>query len=197
MSAVFDVLARELDAWGEKDMQATLWWRDDDAERDSPQLRRLLAIARAHGVPIAIAAIPAGADRTLAAAIADCPPASVVQHGYAHANHAPAGERSAELGAQRSVPERVAELDRGREALRTLFAHRFVPVLVPPWNRIAGDLIGVLPGAEARQAAEVRARRRAGECARRPDCLAARSPLHRHRRGAAAPGGASSRTARG
>ena len=150
MSAVFDVLARELDAWGEKDMQATLWWRDDDAERDSPQLRRLLAIARAHGVPIAIAAIPAGADRTLAAAIADCPPASVVQHGYAHANHAPAGERSAELGAQRSVPERVAELDCGREALRTLFAHRFVPVLVPPWNRIAGDLIGVLPGANLR-----------------------------------------------
>jgi hypothetical protein len=43
-------------------MRATLWWRDDDAERDSPQLRRLLAIARAHRVPIAIAAIQDGAD---------------------------------------------------------------------------------------------------------------------------------------
>jgi len=149
-SAAFDVLARELDAWGENGMRATLWWRDDDAERDSPQLRRLLAIARAHRVPITIAAIPAGADRTLAAAIADCPPASVVQHGYAHANHAPPGERSAELGAHRGVLERIAELDRGREALRALFAQRFVPVLVPPWNRIAGDVVGALPRAELR-----------------------------------------------
>ena len=147
-SAAFDVLARELDAWGANAMRATLWWRDDDAEHDSPQLRRLLAIADRHAVPIAIAAIPAGADRTLAAAIADCPPASVVQHGYAHANHAPPGERSAELGAHRSVPERVAELDRGRATLRSLFAHRFVPVLVPPWNRIAGDAVGALPRAQ-------------------------------------------------
>ena len=148
MSIAFDVLARELDAWHAEGRQATLWWRDDDAERDTPRLRRLLAIACAHRVPIAIAAVPARADRTLAAAIADCPPATVVQHGCAHANHAPAGERSAELGAHRSVPERVAELDRGREALRTLFAHRFVSVLVPPWNRIAGDLVGALPGAK-------------------------------------------------
>lgn len=144
------MLARELDAWGANGMRATLWWRDDDAERDSPQLRRLLGIARAHHVPIAIAAIPAGADRTLAAAIADCPPASVVQHGYAHANHAPPGERSAELGAHRGVSERITELDRGREMLRALFAHRFVPVLVPPWNRIAGDIVGALPRAELR-----------------------------------------------
>ncbi|HKU84954.1 MAG TPA: polysaccharide deacetylase family protein [Casimicrobiaceae bacterium] len=150
MSIAFDVLARELEAWHAEDRQATLWWRDDDAERDSPQLRELLAIANAHRVPIAIAAIPAGADRTLAAAIADCPPASVVQHGYAHVNHAPAGERSAELGAHRNVAERVAELDRGGETLRTLFAHRFVPVLVPPWNRIADDLVGALPDAKLR-----------------------------------------------
>ena len=150
MSVTFDVLARELDAWGAQDMRATLWWRDDDAERDSPKLRRLLGIASMHGVPIAIAAIPAGADRTLAEAIADCPPASVVQHGYAHANHAPPGERTAELGAHRRVADCVAELDRGREALRTLFAHRFVPTLVPPWNRIVGDVVGALPGAKLR-----------------------------------------------
>ena len=150
MSNVFDVLARELDAWGEMNRRATFWWRDDDAESDSPQLRRLLVIAREHGVPIAIAAIPAGADRTLAAAIADCAPARVVQHGYAHANHSPPGERSAELGAHRSVRECIAQLDRGREKLRTLFADRFVPVLVPPWNRIADDVVHALPEAELR-----------------------------------------------
>jgi hypothetical protein len=150
LNAAFDVLARELDTWAAMNRRATFWWRDDDAQSDSPKLTRLLGIARAHGVPIAIAAIPAGADRTLAAAIADCPPARVVQHGYAHANHAPAGERSAELGAHRGVRECIAELACGREALRTLFAHRFVPVLVPPWNRIAGNVVAALPGANLR-----------------------------------------------
>ena len=148
MNAAFDVLARELDAWSATNRRATFWWRDDDAESDSPKLRRLLGIARAHDVPIAIAAIPAGADRTLAAAVADCAPAQVVQHGYAHANHAPPGERSAELGTHRGVRECIAELDRGREALRTLFAHRFTPVLVPPWNRIAGEVVDALADAK-------------------------------------------------
>jgi hypothetical protein len=150
LSEPFDVLARELDAWGATNRQATFWWRDGDAESDSPQLRRLLGIARAHDVPIAIAAIPAGADRTLAAAIADCAPARVLQHGYAHANHASPGERSAELGTHRGVRESILELDRGREALRMLFAHRFVPILVPPWNRIAGDVVEALPDANLR-----------------------------------------------
>lgn len=142
----FDVLARELDAWHAQGRAATLWWRDDDACRDSPRLRQLLAIARAHRVPVVLAVIPATADRTLVAALADCPQASVVQHGYAHANHAPPGVRSAELGAHRSVHERVAELAAGRTMLARLFAHRFAPVLVPPWNRIADDLVAALPG---------------------------------------------------
>jgi hypothetical protein len=133
-------LADELDRWHAAGLRATLWWRDDDAAADSPALRRLLGIVLQHRVPLAVAVIPAVADATLVAALAPCDLATVLQHGYAHANHAPPGERSAELGGHRVLAARVDELRRGHARLRELFADRFAPVLVPPWNRIATDL---------------------------------------------------------
>ena len=47
--------------------------------------------------------------------------ATIVQHGYAHRNHAPAGERSAELGSHRALDACLAELEQGRDALQRLF----------------------------------------------------------------------------
>ena len=138
-------LAQELDAWHGVGQRATLWWRDDDACRDSEALQRLLGVARDHRVPVAVAAIPAATDATLRDAIARCAEATILQHGYAHANHAPAGERSAELGAHRPLDARLDELARGRDMLSRAFADRFAPVLVPPWNRIAPDMFPALP----------------------------------------------------
>jgi len=142
-----DPLVRELDRWEALGRRATLWLRDDDACRDSPPLRRLLALAGEHDVPVAIAAIPAAVDATLDAAIAQCGRATLVQHGYAHRNHAPPGERSAEFGPGRHLHVRLDELRRGRERLAHAFGARFVPVLVPPWNRLADDVLPHLPGA--------------------------------------------------
>lgn len=135
-----DLLGRELDRWQAQRRRATFWLRDDDACRDSPALRRLLAIADAHAVPVAIAAIPASLDATLADALAGCDEATIVQHGYAHCNHAVPGERSAELGDGPDLQARVDELRRGRERLASTFGVRFAPILVPPWNR-AGDTL--------------------------------------------------------
>jgi hypothetical protein len=92
-------LDRELDLWLALDRRATLWWRDDDACGDTPALQRLLAIACAHDVPVAVAAIPAKCSSTLADAIAAFSQATIVQHGYAHANHA---ARRARRGARQS-----------------------------------------------------------------------------------------------
>jgi peptidoglycan/xylan/chitin deacetylase (PgdA/CDA1 family) len=136
----FEALDRELDAWQALGRRATLWLRDDDACEDSPALRRLLAIASGHAVPVTIAAIAATADSTLVDALCGCDEATVVQHGYAHHNHAPAGERSAELGDGRDVHARVDELRHGRARLEQAFGERFAPILVPPWNR-AGDAL--------------------------------------------------------
>jgi hypothetical protein len=133
-------LARELDHWAALGRRATLWLRDDDASSDSPPLRRLLGLAHAHGVPVVIASIPASADSTLGDAIGRYDEATLVQHGFAHLNHAAPGERSTELGSGRNLYARLAELQQGRERLADAFGERFAPVLVPPWNRIGDDL---------------------------------------------------------
>jgi hypothetical protein len=140
----WQALDRELDAWQASGRRATLWWRDDDACSDSPALQRLLAIAHHNDVPVAVAAIPATADAALVDAIAPIDEATIVQHGFAHANHAPHGERAAELGNHRDVGACVDELARGHAALQRGFGSRFAAVLVPPWNRISAGLLPAL-----------------------------------------------------
>ena len=137
----------ELDAWRACDRQATLWWRDDDACRESAALTRMLEIAQAAEVPLALATIPALLEPSLLAAVGATEVATIVQHGYAHRNHAPPGARNWELGADRPVGLTVTELAQGRAALEKSFASRFVPVLVPPWNRIDAEVIAQLPSA--------------------------------------------------
>jgi len=140
----------ELDRWQEDGRVATLWCRDDDACRDTAALQRLLSYAETHRVPVAVAAIPALLESSLGDAIARCDHATVVQHGYAHRNHAPAGERGWELGAHRPLAVCIEELARGRERLASAFGARFVPALVPPWNRIDASVVEALPRAGLR-----------------------------------------------
>ena len=140
-------LDAELDAWRANGRRASLWCRDDDACRDSPALRRLLGIARDTEVPVALAVIPALVEPSLADAIGHTPIASVVQHGYAHRNHAPPGARNWELGKERPAAQSVAELATGRAGLESSFGPRFKCVLVPPWNRIDPLVVEQLPDA--------------------------------------------------
>ncbi len=96
-------------------------------------------------MPLALAVIPDRVDDALGAWLESRPLLSVLQHGFAHVNHAAAGERSIELGGELPPARALAELERGRARLDRLFGDRFVPVLVPPWNRIAADLLPGLP----------------------------------------------------
>ena len=138
-------LRRELDAWADAGRCATFWWRDDDAVAPGPALDRLLEAAA--GVPLALAVIPARAEAALARRLEAAPGVAVLQHGWDHANHAPAGERKSELGPHRPLADMAAELAAGRERLRALFGARALPVLAPPWNRIAPELAAALPDA--------------------------------------------------
>jgi hypothetical protein len=141
----FDRLDDELARWAERGREATLWWRDDDAVAMTPALAPLLELARAHEVPVALAVVPASLDASLVAAVATAPTCTIVQHGYAHRNHAPAGAKSCELGGDRPLAAVVAELGTGLDRLRADFGARFEPVLVPPWNRIDARVVAVLP----------------------------------------------------
>lgn len=143
-------LERELDAWGAAGRTATFWWRDDDAAEPSPELETLVGLAESKGIPLALAVIPADARETLARFLAPFRSVSVLQHGYAHQNHAPASERKIELGPHRPFEHVIAELATGWQHLTNLFPSKngqaqLLPVMVPPWNRIAPGLIPMLP----------------------------------------------------
>ena len=140
-------LGDELDRWADGGRGATLWWRDDDAVEATPGLDRLLGLRAALGVPLALAVVPASAGKDLAAAIAGAGGVSLLQHGYAHRNHAADGERKAELGPGRAPEEALGELAAGRERLAALFGDPPAIVLVPPWNRIADRLLAHLGAA--------------------------------------------------
>ena len=137
-------LAVELDRWAAEGRQATFWWRDDDAVAWTPALQRLLELAGP--LALALAPIPGDVEPGLAEAIANHRAVSVLQHGWRHTNHAPAGEKKAELGTHRPLAQRLQELIAGRDRLKALFGGRALPVLVPPWNRLGEDLLPALPG---------------------------------------------------
>ena len=140
-------LDAELDLWRAEGRRADLWCRDDDACRDSPALQRLLGIVIDAKVPVALAVIPALVEPSLVAAMEHTRFATIVQHGYAHRNHAAPGARNWELGMERPVTRSIAELATGRASLESGFGARFSRILVPPWNRIAPQVVERLPEA--------------------------------------------------
>lgn len=145
MDAAWTSLAQELSRWQEAGRSVDLWWRDDDAIQDTPALRRLIAVAQ---VPVALAVIPGAVKPDLPQALATAPSAegfTVLQHGFRHLNHEPATRKKAELGAARAAETVAAELAAGWTILQQHFGTRAIPVLTPPWNRIAPEVVARLP----------------------------------------------------
>ncbi len=139
-------LEAELDAWALAGREATFWWRDDDAVEPTAALERLLALSGDSGVPLAVAVVPGRSADALARRLAAAAGiATVLQHGYAHCNHAPADEKKAELGSHRPATAVCEELARGAALMAALFESGALPILVPPWNRIALELLPMLP----------------------------------------------------
>jgi hypothetical protein len=138
-------LADEAARWHDAGRAADLWWRDDDATDCGAALERLLALHREMAAPLALAVVPARATQALADRVADEAGIEVLQHGYAHVNHAPPSEkRKMELGPHRPAMVVLGELGAGWLAMERLFPARALPILVPPWNRIAPGLVPAL-----------------------------------------------------
>lgn len=129
-------LNAELDRWSEAGRVATFWWRDDDASDVTPALDRLLQLQQSTSVPLTVAVIPSRATQGLADCLNGLAGIAVVQHGFAHQNHAGPGEKKSEFPATRPLQARLEDLRAGEEIMQRLFPKR-QRVLVPPWNRIA------------------------------------------------------------
>lgn len=155
----WDRLTRELDLWVAAGMGADFWWRDDDAHGPSPALARLVETAR--GVPLGLAVVPAKLVDGLASFIEDNGNLIVLQHGYAHQNHAGPSDDKIELGPQRPMAHTLGDLATGWARLEAVFGARALPVLVPPWNRLAPGLVPLLPEIGYRGLSTYGARKRA------------------------------------
>lgn len=136
-------LNTELDRWSAEGLTLPLWWRDDDAVGKTPALARLHDLARRMDMPVHLAVIPANSDASLAEGIgAHLIP---IVHGWSHTNHAPDSEKKAEFGAHRPTETMHGETAQGLTRLRTHFGDSLFPMFVPPWNRVATDLLPALP----------------------------------------------------
>lgn len=120
------------------------WLRDDDAIEPTKPLDQLLTLADRFSIPVTLAVIPAHSGEALATRLSQADKIAVAVHGWSHQNHAPAIEKKQELGLHRPVEETVTELARGYADLLQRHAAQFVPLLVPPWNRIDAAVINEL-----------------------------------------------------
>ena len=136
-------LIREFDAWQAEGWTATLWWRDDDATEVTGALEKMLEISDSTKTPLAVAVIPARAGSALRDRLSCHHRVDVLQHGFAHVNNEPEGGKKSEFGISRDAGQVNSEIRRGRDILSGW--RPFLPVFVPPWNRIDTRFLDVLP----------------------------------------------------
>jgi hypothetical protein len=141
----WEPVRQELAHWAEAGRKAQFWLRDDDAVEPTDVLEKLLAITSASFIPVTIAVIPAFTGEALAVRLSDEKRVCVAVHGWSHRNFAEPNEKKQELGRHRSVEIVHRELCDGYVLLERLHPARFIPMLVPPWNRIDGGLVAGLP----------------------------------------------------
>jgi hypothetical protein len=137
------LLGLELALWRRHGRKPLLWWRDDDAVRDTLPLRQLLALATAHGAPLTLAVIPSDDIDELVAPLACMRGIEVAQHGVTHRNLQPPGELPSEFPVVMTVDALCDALDRTAQTMRAL--PNRLPVFVPAWNRLTPALAAVLP----------------------------------------------------
>tara|TARA_B100000686_G_scaffold241146_1_gene249726 strand:- start:263 stop:1012 length:750 start_codon:yes stop_codon:yes gene_type:complete len=138
-------LSDELNAWSSIGKEVTLWWRDDDACCANVNLERLLNVASINQTPICLAVVPMAVQRDLRLLLSAGIDISVAVHGIAHKNFSDGGKKKCELSENRPIEETVKQLAYGFELLVEFAGKKTIPVLVPPWNRIAGAFIPLLP----------------------------------------------------
>jgi peptidoglycan/xylan/chitin deacetylase (PgdA/CDA1 family) len=144
--STWTALNDELSLWADAGRVAPFWLRDDDAVTPTPALERLIGLTADRGLPATLAVIPQFTGEALADRLSTAPALSVAVHGWSHRSHSDVGEKKQELGLHRPLNTVLEDLSAGLDKLRTLYPDRTISMLVPPWNRIAPEIVAELPG---------------------------------------------------
>jgi hypothetical protein len=132
-------LEAEIAHWREAGHRPRLWWRDDDARTDTPQLRRLIVQVARADLPLCLGVIPDGLDRRLCVAVAPFERIVALQHGVDHVDRTGA---PSEFRPDESADRVASRLREGWAALEG-FGRR-LPVYIPPWNAITPNVEAAL-----------------------------------------------------
>ncbi len=143
----WQALTDELDAWREAGRCAELWLRDDDAGRAEDPLVRLVELCGEYQIPANFAAIPTHSAPETADLFSSLDDVFVLVHGYAHVDHAGAGERKTEFSTNRATDDMENEWSEGLRLIEDIFGPKALRVFVPPWNRMACGLKAPLAAA--------------------------------------------------
>jgi hypothetical protein len=147
-SETLSELRRELREWEVTGRKARVWWRDDDAVSDTPELRGLLALVEELGTVVALAVIPDLADDTLARLVATSP-CCIWQHGWRHHWRDERREGSysqGEFGEGRSLESMMTEAHKGQLALDRMFGEAgWQRVFVPPFHALSIPFKRLMP----------------------------------------------------
>ncbi|OIQ45862.1 MAG: polysaccharide deacetylase [Roseobacter sp. MedPE-SW] len=135
----------ELAQWHRTGLTLPLWWRDDDAIEPTAQMNQLSALSQNLALPVHLAVIPAHVKPELADYLTDNPTLLPLVHGWAHKNHAGRDQKKCEFPTQRPAQASIGDIEQGLRDLRALFGAKLLPIFVPPWNRIAPELLPSLP----------------------------------------------------
>jgi len=141
LRALLDILRERKDAG--QPMQ--FWLRDDDAIEPSHALEQFISLTEKYSIPSTLAVIPAATGDSLVQVVKESALVSVAVHGWSHTNYASQREKKQELGLHRGKEIVVRELSDGFSQLHASYGDQFVPLLVPPWNRISDELLAFLP----------------------------------------------------
>ncbi len=136
----FAKLSAELTLWSKHGQNTRFFLRDDDAVEITPDLIHLQKMTETRNIPILLAVIPKFAKCELGKFVKSHPQITPAVHGYSHQNQAGKSEKKTELGAHRPVDQVLNELNEARSKMTGLFGHHLSDILVPPWNRIDGDV---------------------------------------------------------
>lgn len=143
---MFETLWRErLDRLQAEGRTLRLWLRDDDAVKVTPELERFLALCAANAVPLTLAVIPENTGFPLAEHLSKFDKVEVAVHGWSHRSYSAPPAKKQELGNDRPLPVILNEIQAGLGKLKALHGQRFVPMMVPPWNRISPEITAELP----------------------------------------------------
>lgn len=135
VSSAWQGLLDEIARWRDVGRTVDFWWRDDDACRPDPALARLIALATAANVPLALAVIPQDAQAAAFQALGSL--VTLMQHGVDHNNRAGPAEKKTEFPASEPLAAALVRLVQGRKRLEQVASGLWLPVLVPPWNRVS------------------------------------------------------------